>query len=204
MILFLKKNKKIKDSHKNSNIKLRIYNITYKNLFNEKNFILQFLKKTRIIYYSRLTVAKKKYTLFQSKNIGIFNYGINFFILRQTFKQIMQISLFKGLIVVGGLHSSLTNMGKKLFYTFDKWYPGFITNFIMLMKHTLIYTNLKKKKNLLPLRNAKLKKILQMSSYSFSLKYQHYQLNEGSKLNMLQTSTVPLTMIQILILQKYY
>ena len=178
------KNIKLKSNPLNTNIR----NIIYKIWFQEKNYIMLLLKKTRIIYYYKLSLEKKKYTLFQSKKIGIYNLGITLLVLKMTFKQIMQISLFKGIVVVGGLHPSLTNMGKKLFYTFDKWYPGFITNFIKLMKHTLIYNHLKKKKNLLPLRNAKLKKTLQMPSYNISLKYQHYQLNEGHKLNMLQTT----------------
>ncbi len=105
------------------------------------------------------------------------------------FKQIMQIAIFKGILVIGGIDTMFINMGRKLFYTFDKWHCGFITNFIKLMKLS-IRNELLKKKNAVPLRNGKLKKIRQPPSYNISLKYQYYQLNEGRKILMPQITAI--------------
>jgi len=158
----------------------------------EKNFFFTFLKKTRLNYYHNPTTLLKNFTILKTtKQIGIFNIILTTIALKQMFKQIMQITRFHGLIIIGGIEKEFINMGKKLFYTFNKWHCGFITNFIKLMRYTLIYGKLKNnKKNLLPLRNVKLKKTRQLPSYNISLKFQHYQLNEGNKLKMPQITTI--------------
>ena len=164
---------------------------THKFYLLEKSFFLNFLKKTRLTYYPRHVNIFKNITLFKSKRVGLFNTAITLFVIKATFKQIMQITQFKGLLVVGGLNNEFLNIGKKLFYTFDQWQPGFITNFVKLMRHTLINSRFKKKNtNLLPMRIVKMRRILQIPSYNFSLTLQHYQLNEGKKLNMLQTTVI--------------
>ncbi len=112
------------------------------------------------------------------------------------FKQIMEISIIRGKLVIGGIDSFFINMGRKLFYTFDKWHCGFITNFIKLMRLSIRNKYLRSKK-VVPLRNGKMrhgkkkfKKRKQPPSYNISLKYQYHQLNEGRKLLMPQITAI--------------
>lgn len=162
----------------------------YKLNFLEKQYFLNFFKITRLNYYRNPSVNYNNLILFKNKKLGIYNLSYIILTLKKMFMLVMQISFYKGLFVIGGIDKAFINIGKKLFYTFDQWHYGFITNFIKLMKYALINENIKQTQTLLPKRITKLKKILQAPSYNISLKFQYYQLNEAIKLRMPQITAI--------------
>jgi hypothetical protein len=171
----------------------------YQFSFLERRFTIRFILDTKFHYGPENTPEIRTLIVGTRDTNTLVNIFFLIAELRRTLSLVYANSYHRGLTIISGLGlERYAGIGARYFYFFSPWNKGFLTNFSILFRQTVLDKfHGRANTRHVPVDAIHVKTIPQLPSYSIALNLQHWACNEAASVWIPQTiaatSNQPLT-----------